>query len=161
MPTYDHEKGTPCNQKRTGTCPHMMLYAMDEMFHLFWGVGANNLDGQCVIAYEILALALLCCTEWCSSAKTCCNTLGDAYPLVDLTDVDHLECLVWAVYDGIFIPGNPPRLTGHHNWSHIIVGMTLYLIYHGKTMEEYCPPCTVVSFNAKLATRLMEQQGLQ
>ena len=141
--------GTPCNQKRTRMHPHMMPYAMDEMFHIFRGVGANNLNGQHVVAYKTLALASLCCMEWCSSAKKCCNTLSDAYPLVDLTDVDDLEHLVWAVYDSIFTPGNLPRLTSHHDWSRIIVGMTLCLIYHGKTMEEHCPPCTVVSFNSK------------
>ena len=111
MPTYDHEMGMPCNQKRTETCPHMMLYAMDEMFHIFWGMGANNLDGQHVVAYEILALESLYCMEWCGCTKKCCNSLGDAYSLVDFTDVDDLECLTWAVYDGIFIPGDQPILT--------------------------------------------------
>ena len=150
----------PCNQKRTGMHPCMMLYAMDEMFHIFQGVGANNLNRQCVVAYEILALALLCSMEWCGCTK-CCNSLSDTYPLADLTDMDELECLAWDVYDGIFIPGNPPILTGHHDWSCIITGMTLHIIFHGKTMEEHCPPCTVESFNAKQATRLTKQQGQQ
>ena len=161
MPTYDHKMGTPCNQKRTGTCPCMMLYAIDEMFHILQGMGANDLDGQCIVAYEILALASLCCIEECSSAKKCCNTLSNMYPLVDLTDVDDLEHLSWAVYDGIFIPGDPPMLTSHHDWSHIITATTLCLIFHGKTVEEHCPPCTVVSFNTKQAARLAQQQGLQ
>ena len=151
----------PCNRKRTGMCPCMMLYAMDEMFHVFWGVGGNNLDGQCVVAYKILALVSLHCTEQHGSDKKHCNTLSGAYPLVDLSDVDGLEHLAWAVYDCLFIPGNSPRLTSHHDWLHIITGMTLCLIYHGKTAGEHCPPCTVVSFNAKHATRLMQQQGLQ
>ena len=135
----------------------MMLYAMDEMFHIFWGVGANDLNGKCIVAYEILALTLLCCMEWHSCTKKCCNT----YPLADLTDMDDLEPLAWVVYDSIFLPGDPPILTGHHDWLCIITEMTLCLIFHGKTMEEHCPPCTVVSFNAKWATRLMKQKGLQ
>ena len=61
MPTYDQVTGTPCIQKRTGLCPCMMLYAMDEMFHIFRGVGANDVNGQCIVAYKILALASLLC----------------------------------------------------------------------------------------------------
>ena len=160
MLTYDHEMGASCNQKRTGTCPRMMLYAMDEMFHVFRGVGANNLYGQCIVADKILALASLHCMEWHGSDKKCCNTLSDAYPLVDLNDMDGPERLAWAMYNGVFIPGNPSRLTSHHDWSRIIAGMTLHLIYHGKTVGEHCPPCTVASFNAECAMRLTQQQGL-
>ena len=134
--------------------PHMMLYAMDEMFHIFQGVGPMISTGNASLLTR--SWPWLRCTEWHGSDKKCCNTLGNAYPLVDLTDVDDLECLAWAMYNGIFIPGNPPRLTGHHDWSCIITGMTLHLIYHGKTMGEHCPPCTVASFNTKWATRLMQ-----
>ena len=122
---------------------------------------AIDLGGQCIVAYEILALVSLHYMEWCGSAKMCCNTLNDAYPLVDLTDVDDLEHLAWAMYNGVFIPGDPPKLTSHHKWSCIITGMTLCLIYCGKTMEEHCSPCTVASFNSKWAMRLIQQQGLQ
>ena len=118
MPTYHHEMGVPCNQKRTGMHPCMMLYAMDEMFHVFQGMGTNGLNGQCIVAYEVLALTLLHCTEQCGSDKKCCNTLSDAYPLVDFNDVDDLEHLAWAVYDGVFIPGNPLRLIAHNVWWH-------------------------------------------
>ena len=69
MPTYDQEMGMPCVQKRTGMHPHMMLYAMDKMFHIFWSMGAKNVNGQYVVAYKILALTSLCCTEQCSCAK--------------------------------------------------------------------------------------------
>ena len=134
MPMYDREVGTPCVPKRTGMHPCMMLYAMDEMFHVFQGMGDNDVDEQCIVAYEILTLASLCCMEWCSCAKKCCNTLSDAYPLVDLTDVDDLEDLAWAVYDGIFIPGDPPILTGHHDGLHIITEMTCHFIFCSKTV---------------------------
>ena len=108
MPTYDREAGMPCILKRTRKCPCMMLSAMDEMFHIFQGMGDNDVNGQCIVAYKILTLALLHCMEQCSCAKKCCNTLGNAYPLVDLTEVDDLECLAWAVYNSIFVPGDPP-----------------------------------------------------
>ena len=65
------------------------------------------------------------------------------------------------MYNGIFIPGDLPRLTSHHDWSCIITGMTLCLISCGKTMEEHFSPCTVASFNSKWAMKLIQQQGLQ
>ena len=49
---------------------------------------------------------------------------------------------------------------GDHNWSRIIAGTTLHLIFHRKTPSQHCEPCTVASFNAKQATRLVQQQGL-
>ena len=58
----------------------MMLYGMDELVDVLKDVGANDLDGPHVVAYEILAFALLHCTEQHSSAKKQHNTLGDAYP---------------------------------------------------------------------------------
>ena len=94
------------------------------------------------------------------SPKKPCNTLGDAYHRVVLSNVNSLECLAWAMYDGVFVPGDPPVLTGHHDWSHIIAGTILHLIFCRKTPSEHCEPCTVASFNAKQATRLMQQQGL-
>ena len=160
MPTHNHETGTPIDLRMNGTHTRMMLYALDELFYMFWGIGANDIDGQCVVAYEILTIALFCCTEWHGSPKKPCNTLGDAYPRVILSDVNSLECLAWAVYNGVFVPGDPPALTGHHDWSCIIAGTTLCLIFHGKTPSKHCEPCTVTSFNAKQATRLTQQQGL-
>ena len=74
-------------------CLGMMLYALDELFYMFWGIGANNIDGQRIITYEILTVALLHCTEQHSSPKEPCNSLGDAYPRVVLSDVNGLECL--------------------------------------------------------------------
>ena len=59
---------------------------------------------------------------------------------VDLNDMDSLEHLAWAVYDGVFLPGNPPALTGHHDWEWIIVGATLRFIYQGATAGVHSPP---------------------
>ena len=157
---HNQEMGMPIDLRRTGTHLHMMLYTLDELFYMFQGVGANDIDRQHNIAYEILTVALLCCMEQHGSPKKPCNTLGDAYPRVVLSNMNGLECLAWAMYDGVFVPGDPPALTGHHDWSHIITGTTLHLILHGKIPSEHCEPCTVASFNAKQATRLTQQQGL-
>ena len=160
MPTHDCKMGMPIDLRRTGMHLHMMLYVLDELFNVFQGVGANDIDGQRIVAYEILTVASLCCMEQHGSPKKPCNTLGDAYPRVVLSDVNGLECLAWAVYNGVFVTGDPPVLTGHHDWSRIIAGTTLHCIFHGKAPSEHCEPCTVASFNAKQATRLVQQQGL-
>ena len=114
-PTFDTDDLSPCSIKHTGSCPKMLLYALDELFHVFRGMGTNDLDGQCVIAYQILSLALLHYTEWCSKPKKCHKMHRGAYPRVDLNNMDSLKCLAWAVYDRVFFPGNLPMLTSHHD----------------------------------------------
>ena len=144
MPTFTHKMSTPIDLRRTGMHPCMMLYTLDELFYMFQGIGTNDIDRQCVIACEILTIALLCCTEQHGSPKKPCNTLGNAYPRVVLSDVNGLECLAWAMYDSLFVPGDPPALTGHYDWSCIITRTTLHLIFHGKPPCEHCKPCTLV-----------------
>ena len=73
MPTHDHKMGVPIDLRRTGACPCMILYALDELFYVFQGVGSNYIDEQCIVAC-------------------------DAYPRVVLTNVNHLEHLAWAVH---------------------------------------------------------------
>ena len=151
MLTYERGMGAPINVLRTGICPCMLLYMLDELFYVYKGVGGNDVDRQHVVAYEILNIVLLHCMEWCSSQKKECNSLGAAYPRVNLSDVDGLEHLAWAVYNGVYVPGDLPGLTGHHYWDCIISGTTLCLIYHGRTHEEHCKPLTIASLNAEQA----------
>ena len=62
----------------------MLLYALDELFHVFRGVGANDINRQCVVAYEILSFASLHCTEWRGKPIDPNNISGDASTLVDV-----------------------------------------------------------------------------
>ena len=153
LTTFDIDDLSVCSVKYMGLHPKMLLYALDELFHVFRGMGANDLDGQCIIAYEILSLASLHCTEQCSKPKKCHKMCSEAYLRVDLNDVDGLKHLAWVVYNGVFLPGNPPALTGHHDWQLIIVGTTLRLIYQGATVGAHCPPCTITSHNAEQAAK--------
>ena len=159
-PTYDQDMGMPINVLRTSMHLRMMLYALDELFYVYRGMDTNDVDGQHVIAYEILTVALLYCIEWHGNPKKACNTLGNAYPRVNLNDVNGLECLAWAIYDGVYVPCDLPVLKGHHNWEHIITGTTLCLIFCGATNNEHCEPSMVASLNVKQATKLAQQQGL-
>ena len=62
---YDREVGMPCILKRTGTHPGMMLHAMDEMFHVFWGVGATQLcaveqhQGKDLVSNNVLPIDII------------------------------------------------------------------------------------------------------
>ena len=160
MLTYEWDMGAPIDVLRTGSHPHMLLYALDKLFYVYKGVGVNDVDGQCIVAYKILTVVLLCCMEQRGSQKKECNTLGAAYPRVNLSDVDGLEHLAWAVYNGVYMPGDPPALTGHHDWERIIAGTTLHLIFHGRTNDEHCKPSTIASLNAGQAMKLAQQKGL-
>ena len=158
MLTFNHEELRPCKVTCTGSCTRMLLYTLDKLFHIFWGVGANDLNGRGVVAYEILSFASVCCTEQQGKPKKCCNTHGKAAVRVDLNDPDGLEHLAWVIYDGVFLPGDPPMLTGYHDWQWIIAGNMLRLIYRGPTADEHCPPCTVASLNAERAMKEATQQ---
>ena len=54
----------PVTRCMKGCAPKMLLYALDELFYVFSGVGAKDLDGQHMVAYEILSFASLHCIEW-------------------------------------------------------------------------------------------------
>ena len=152
--TYEWDIGTPIDVLRTGSHLHMLLYVLNEMFYVYRGEGVNDADGQHVVAYEILTVVSLCCMEWHG------NTLGAAYSSVNLSDMDCLQHLAWAVYNKVYMPGDLLDLTGHHDWECIIVGTTLHLIFHGRTNDEYCKPSTIASLNAEQAMKLVWQQGL-
>ena len=73
--------------------------------------------------------------------------------MVDLNDTDGLEHLAWAIYYGVFLPGDLPMLNGYHDCQWIIAGTTLCLTYQGTTADKHCPLCTVVSLNAEQAAK--------
>ena len=113
-PTDKWDMGMHFNVLMTGSHLRMLLYKLNELFYMYRGVGENDTDRQCVVVYEILKVVSLCCMERHGSKKEESNTLGAAYPKVNLSDVDGLEHLAWAVYDGVYVPGNLPDLTGCH-----------------------------------------------
>ena len=90
--------------------------------------------------------------QW-GKPKKCHNTCGKAAVRVDLNDMDGLEHLAWAIYDGVFLPGDLRMLTGYHNWQQIIARTMLHLIYRGTTADEHRPPCTVMLLNAEQARK--------
>ena len=77
---------------------------------------------------------------------------GDAYPCVDLWDPVVLEWLAWVVYDGMFAPGPPPEMLGHHDWDHMLAGTLVLLIYCGKMPYVHCNLTIIAGTNVQRAT---------
>ena len=145
MPMLKCETLVPYNKLHEGMHPKMLLYALDKLFHVFRGVGANDLNGQCVVAYEILLFALLHCMEQRGKPIDPHSTCGDAYTVVDVDDEKALKQLVWAIYDGVLLPGHPPQLWGQHDWAQIMAG-TYHLVFWAKHNSDHCPPmhCSIL-----------------
>ena len=129
--TFKRETGAALDMLRTSYHPRVLMYALDELFFVFKKLRANNFDMQSMVAYEILQIVSHQCMEWHGSEKKKENMLGDAYPWVDFQDADGLECLAWAVYDRVFVPGNKPALSGYYDWDHVVAGTLICLISGG------------------------------
>ena len=159
-PTDKCETGTAIKVLYTGYWQHIFLYVLDELFHIFKKLKADDFDVQCIIMWEILHIAQCCCTEQCGCEKVKENTLRDAYLHVDFQEVINLERLAWAIYDGIFVPGRMPDLSGYQDGDCIVMGTLIPLIYQGEMNREHCGPTTIAACNTKKATELTKEQGL-
>ena len=76
----------------------MLLYALDELFHVYCGIGVDDYDGLHVVAPE-MSLALLCCTEPRGKPMASSQTSDIAS-----TMVVHLDYLLNAVDSNAFQP---------------------------------------------------------
>ena len=135
----------------------MLLYAFDELFYVFRGLRATDIDPQHVVAHEILSFALLHCMEQCQgSPMDPCLTVREASTMMDVHDEVYLECLVWVVYEGALLPGDAPALSGSQDWS-CVMARTYKHIYRGVSNSDHCPLCTVASFDCWQRGRAMQQ----
>ena len=107
---------------RNGYCPKMLLYALDELFYIFMQVkSSQRADERLVVAYEILCISANCCTDRWNGVKE--TSMPDALALLKVEDARHLECLVWAVYDGMLLVDPQPKLLGDHPWCTVLAGL--------------------------------------
>ena len=155
-PTYMH---TPLNERlipvRTlcvGSWPKMLFYTLNELFHVYCGMGVDDNDGLCMLAQEMLSLASLCCTEHRGKPLPSSQTSSTASTMVDVNDELLLEQLAWAIYDGVLELGHLSLLKGQHDWLQIMAGAH-NLIYKGVRPKDHCPSCTTSSFSAVPTSR--------
>ena len=74
--------------------------------------------------------------------------MPDALPLLNVNDVCHLECLVWAVYDGALLVGGQPKLPGDRPWCMVLAGLYKH-IYRGRDEAAHCPPHMLGSWDCQ------------
>ena len=115
MPTLNKEMLCPEDSMRDGYHPKMLLYVLDELFYVYVQIkNSQRVDNKLVLAYEILCIS----ANWCTDQQNGIKKTGvpDALALLNMNDVHYLECLVWAVYDGMLLVGPWPELLGDHSW---------------------------------------------
>ena len=79
-----------------GYQPKMLLYALDKLFYVFDQVKRQQgMDKKLIVAYKILCLSVLQCTEWWHGFEK--KGMPDALSLLNVNNACHLKCLVWAV----------------------------------------------------------------
>ena len=130
---------------RDGYHPKMLLYALDELFYVYAQVkNSQRVDNKLMLAYEILCIPTNCCTDrWNGIKKT---GIPDALALLNVEDIHHLECLTWAVYDGVLLVDPQPELLGDHPWCIVLAGLQQH-IYRGCKDVANCLPQTLSSWD--------------
>ena len=139
--------------------PKMLLYTLGKLFYIYDQVKHHRgIDEKLVVAYEILSLTALHCTEhrgWVEKSG-----MLHAMPLVNLNDTCHLEHLALAVYNGALHVGNHPELPGECQWCTVLAGIFKH-IYKGHNETAHCPPYTLVSWYCQQRTEVVCEECRQ
>ena len=132
---------------RDGYQPKMLLYALDELFYVSDQVKRQRgMDEKLVVAYKILCLSMLQCTEWWHGSEK--KGMPDALSLLNVNDACHLERLAWAVYDGALLVGMQPELPGNCQWCTVLASLYKH-IYRGHYDAAHCPPYMLASWDCQ------------
>ena len=116
---------------------YWLLYTLDELFHVFDQVKQQRgTDEKLIVAYEILYLSMLRCTEWQHGYEK--KGMPDALSLLNINNAHHLEHLAWVVYDGALLVGEWPELPGNHQWCTVLADHYKH-IYRGRDDVAHCP----------------------
>ena len=84
--------------------------------------------------------------------------MPDALSLLNVNDACHLECLVWAVYDGALLVGKWPELPRNYQWCTVLAGLYKH-IYRGCNDTAHCPLYTLASWDCQERTEVLCQEG--
>ena len=142
---------------RNGYRPKMLLYALDELFYVFdQEKQQQDLDEKINVAYEILCLFMLRCTEqWHGTERT---GVPDAMSLLNVNDTHHLKHLAWAVYDGALLVGVWPELAGSRPWCTVLASLYKH-IYRGHEDTAHCPLYTLASWDYQERVEALQREG--
>ena len=130
---------------RDGYRPKMLLFALDELFYIYVQVkNSGRADDKLMLAYEILCISANRCTDRKNGIEK--TGVPDTLALLNVEDVCHLECLMWAVYDGVLLVGLWPKLLGNCPWCTVLAGLQRH-IYRGRDDMAHCLPQTLSSWD--------------
>ena len=120
-----------CTVRREGHHPKVLLWIMEEFFHISHSLTDMDHDGRVVLCYELMIEAERRFRIKRGSGAGChhpLSTTSNASPcphdkLEDVAwnkpDSKTLERLVWSVYDGILSPGPTPKLMGPESYNQV------------------------------------------
>ena len=132
VPTFI--RGNPfntCTVQREGHRPKVLLWIMEEFFHISHSLADKDCDGRVVLCYELMIEVERRFRIKRGGGAGCrrpSSTTINATPcprdkLEDITwnkpDSKTLEHLVWSIYDGILSPGPTPKLTGPESYNQV------------------------------------------
>ena len=157
VPTFI--RGNPfnaCMVQREGYRPKVLLWIMEEFFHISHSLTDMDRDGRVVLCYELMIEAerhfrikrgggVGSCrpSSTTSNAPPCpCDKLkGIAWNKPDSKTLEHL---VWSVYDGILSPGPRPKLTGPESYNQLTRRLTSKVF---REVQVRCPTRTSAQFD--------------
>ena len=114
------------------------------------------MDEKIVVAYEILCLSTLQCTEWRHGSER--MGMPDALSLLNVNDTCHLKHLTWAVYDGALLVGGQPEFPGNHLWCTVLAGLYRH-IYRGHEDQALCLLYTLASWDCQERVEVLHREG--
>ena len=105
------------NLHRLDHCPKMFLFLLEEMAYAYTCIGAEDVNGLQVMAYEVLTMAVMQYRLRKRSTNPQDMMQGDAMSHIVLGDLTGLERLAWAIFDGALAAGASPELRPDESWE--------------------------------------------
>ena len=153
----------PCTVRCEGHRPKVLLWIMEEFFHISHDLTEMDRDGRVVLCYELMIEAERHFRiKQGSGVGRCCptSTTSNAIPcppdkLEDVAwnkpDSKTLERMVWSVYDGILSPGPTPKLTGPETYNQVTRRLASK-VFRG--VQVRCPTRTSAQFDEPSPVRV-------
>ena len=145
-----------CMVRREGHRLKVLLWIMEEFFHISHDLTDMDHDGRVVLCYELMIEAeRRFRIKWGGGmgrrrplSTTSNATLCPCDKLEDITwnkpDSKTLERLVWSVYDGILSLGPTPKLTGPESYNQVTRHLASK-VFRG--VQVHCPTRTSAQFD--------------
>ena len=153
----------PCTVRREGHRPKVLLWIMEEFFHISHDLTEMDRDGRVVLCYELMIEAerrFRIKRGGGVGRRRPTSTTSNAIPcppdkLEDVAwnkpDSKTLERMVWSVYDGILSPGPTPKLTGPETYNQVTRRLASK-VFRG--VQVRCPTRTSAQFDEPSPVRV-------